>query len=201
MTGQRFTISAITPVSGGGHMMFALLGYWRPMAESGLDLALAELHLTGRLLSARAYATYAAGDTAGAARNAAEALRLFRQAGDRLQVGTMLGNLGTYELSAGDLDAARRHLAESLDIARTLNDRHGIATGAFNLGLAAYLGGSADAAGALFAESLDLGRRMGMKAAVAYASSASPPARRPRPGACTPGWCEPGPIGPSAAIS
>ena len=69
------------------------------------------------------------GDHAGAARDAAEALRLFRQAGDRLQVGATLGNLGYYELSAGDLDAARRHLAESLDIARALNARYGIVYG------------------------------------------------------------------------
>ena len=94
-----------------------------PLIEQGLGLArrLGELHLTARLLSARAYATYVAGDPAGAARDHAEALRLFRQAGDRLQAGTMLGNLGDYELWAGDLDAARRHLAESLDIARALN--------------------------------------------------------------------------------
>ena len=158
-----------------------------PLIESGLGLArrLGEPHLTARLLSARAYATYVEGDHAGAARDAAEAVRLFRQAGDRLQVGTMLGNLGNYELSAGDLDAARRHLAESLDIARALNDRDGIVYQTFNLGLAEYLGGSPDAAEALFAESLDLARRTGMKAIMAYALIGLALAGR---GGAGPGW-------------
>ena len=156
-------------------------------SSQGLGLArrLGEPHLTGRLLSARAYATYVEGDHAGAARDAAEALRLFRQAGDRLQVGTMLGNLGDYELSAGDLDAARRHLVESLDIARALNDRDGIVYGTFNLGLAEYLGGSPGAAEALFAESLDLARRMGMKRHTAYALIGLALAGR---GGADPGW-------------
>ena len=126
----------------------------------------------------------------GAARNAAESLRLFRQAGDRLGVGQMLGNLGYYELSAGDLDAARRHLAESHDIARPLNDWYSIVHTTFNLGLAEYLGGLPDAAGALFAESLDLARRTGMKANMAYAliglalAATAGPTRPGRPG-CT----------------
>jgi DNA-binding NarL/FixJ family response regulator len=84
-------------------------------------------------------------------------------------MGTMLGNLGNYELSAGDLDAARRHLAESLDIFRALNHRDGIAYQTLNLGLAEYLSGSPTPAGALFAESLDLTSRMGTKALTAYA--------------------------------
>src|SRR5262249_55663336 len=50
-----------------------------PLIESGLGLArrLGEAHLTGRLLSARSFATYVAGDDAGAARDAAGSLRLF----------------------------------------------------------------------------------------------------------------------------
>jgi len=114
-------------------------------------------------------AALVAGDPAGWARDAAESLRLYRQVGDRLQVGQMLGNLGNYELAAGDLDAARRHLAESLDIFRALNDRHNAVIATFNLGLAEYLGGTLGAAEALFAESLDMARRTGMRAATAYA--------------------------------
>jgi predicted ATPase/DNA-binding CsgD family transcriptional regulator len=150
-----------------------------PFIEPGLDLArrLGEPHLTARLLSARAYATYSDGDpaehgdggSAGAVRDAAEALRLFRQAGDRLQVGVMLGNLGSIETSAGDLGAARRHLAESLDILRALNARDGIVYQAFNRGLVEYLDGAPDAAEALFAESLHLARLGGMKVRMAYA--------------------------------
>ena len=51
-----------------------------PLIEQGLGLAcrLEEPHLTARLLSARSHATYAAGDPAGAARDQAESLRLFR---------------------------------------------------------------------------------------------------------------------------
>ena len=122
-----------------------------PLIGSGLGLArrLGEPHLTANLLTARAHAAYAAGDHAGAARDTAEALPLFRQAGDRLQVGAMLGSLGNFELSAGDLDAARRHLAESLDIVRALNDRYGAVYHTLNLGVAEYLGGSPDAAEAL----------------------------------------------------
>jgi DNA-binding CsgD family transcriptional regulator len=120
------------------------------------------------LLAARAAATYVDGDPADAARDAAESLRLFRQAGDRLQVCAALGNLGYFELSADDLDAASRHLAEALDIARALNGRDLIVYGTFNLGLAEYRGGSPDAAEALFAESLDLARRIGMKRQIAY---------------------------------
>jgi ATP/maltotriose-dependent transcriptional regulator MalT len=143
----------------------------RPLIESGLDLAgrLPEPDLTARLLSARGHAAHTDGDEAAATRDVAEALRLFRQAGDRQQVGTMLVNLSDYELSAGDVDAARRHLAESLDIARELKVRYGALYGTFNLGLAEYLGGSLGAAGALFAESLDLARRMGNKVLMAYA--------------------------------
>lgn len=97
----------------------------------------------------------------------AESLRLYRQAGDRLQVGTMAGNLGYAELSLGDLDSARRHLLESLDIARALNDQYGVVYETFNLGLAEYLNGSLCAAEALFAESLDLATRMQMTASTA----------------------------------
>jgi predicted ATPase/DNA-binding CsgD family transcriptional regulator len=142
-----------------------------PLIESGLDLArrLQESELTGRLLTARSFAQDVAENFAGAARDAAEALQLFRQAGDWLQVGALLGNLGNHELSAGDLDAARGHLAESLEIARTLNNRDSIVYGTCNLGLAEYLGGSPGAAEALFAESFDLARRIGMKRLTAYA--------------------------------
>jgi len=53
----------------------------------------------------------------GATRDAAESVRLYRQVGDRREVGTMVGNIGYAELSMGDLDSARSHLLESLDIA------------------------------------------------------------------------------------
>ena len=88
-----------------------------PLIERGLGLArcLGEPHLTARLLSARSFALDVEGNPAGAARDAAESLRLFRLAGDRLEAAAMLGNLGSIELSTGDLDAARRHLAESLE--------------------------------------------------------------------------------------
>ena len=112
-----------------------------PLIEEGLGLArrLGEPHLTASLLAVRAFAVDVEGDHAGAARDGAESLLLYRQAGDRLQVGTMLGNLGYAELSLGDLDSARRHLLESLDIARALNDHYGVVYETFNLGLAEYL--------------------------------------------------------------
>jgi tetratricopeptide (TPR) repeat protein len=109
------------------------------------------------------------GDYAAAAHDAAEALSLYRQAGDRRESGTILGNLGYTELSTGDLGPARSHLIESLDIARVLNDSYGVVYGAFNLGLAEYLGGSASAAEDLFTESFSLARRVMMKPGIAYA--------------------------------
>jgi predicted ATPase/DNA-binding CsgD family transcriptional regulator len=158
-----------------------------PLIEQGLSLArrLQEPHLTGRLLTAQAFALNIGGNPADAARDAAESLRLYRQAGDRLQVGTTLGNLGNYELAAGDVDAARRHLIESLDIARALNARDVIVYWTFNLGLAEYLGGSPEAAGALFAESLDLARRAGIETLQAYALIGLAMAG---PGGADPGW-------------
>jgi tetratricopeptide (TPR) repeat protein len=109
------------------------------------------------------------GDHEAAAADAAESLRLFRRAGDRREVGTMLGNLGYAELSLGDLTGARGHLHESLDIARELDDSYGVVYETFNLGLAEYLGGSPGTAEALFAESFDLARRVRMNAGTAYA--------------------------------
>jgi DNA-binding CsgD family transcriptional regulator len=121
------------------------------------------------LMSARLYARYAQGDQAGAAQDAAESLRLFRQAGDQVQAGRVLGNLGYLQLTAGDLDTARRHLAEALDITRTLNHRPGLICQTFNLGLAEYLRGSPATAGAQFAESLDLATRAGTRGQAALA--------------------------------
>jgi predicted ATPase/DNA-binding CsgD family transcriptional regulator len=190
---------AIARAAGDDHLVAELLheqawmvnqghpGAALPLIESGLALArrLGEVHLTARLLSVRFTAAYVAGDHAGAARDAAEALRLFRQAGDRLRAGATLGSVGVIELSTGDLGAARGHLAESLNISRELNDRHSIVVQTFNLGLAEYLGGSPGAAGALFAESLGLARRMGMKRSSAYALTGLALTGR---GAADPGW-------------
>jgi predicted ATPase/DNA-binding CsgD family transcriptional regulator len=159
-----------------------------PLIESGLGLArrLGEPpHRTADLLSVRSVAAYSGGDYSAAARDAAESLRLYREADDRAQVGQLLGNLGNYEMAAGDLNAARRHLAEALDIARTLSHRSGIVYQAFNLGLAEYLGGSPGAAGTLFAESLDLARRAGMRSCTAYALVGLALAGRDR---ADPGW-------------
>jgi predicted ATPase/DNA-binding CsgD family transcriptional regulator len=142
-----------------------------PLIERGLGLGrrLQEPHLTGRLLVVRSFALNVGGNLVGAARDITESLRLFRLAGDRRGIATMLGNLGAIELSMGDLDAATRHLAESLDTARALNARDDIVYGTFKLGLAEYLSGSPDAAEALFAESFELARRAQMRAATAYA--------------------------------
>jgi predicted ATPase/class 3 adenylate cyclase len=150
-----------------GHQAAAAL----PLIERGLGLArrLEAVHLTARLLADRSYALDVQGDFAAAARDAAEALSLYRLAGDRRESGTILGNLGYTELSTGDLGPARSHLIESLDIARVLNDSYGVVYGTFNLGLAEYLGGSVSAAEDLFTESFSLARRVMMRAGIAYA--------------------------------
>jgi len=142
-----------------------------PLIELGLGLArgLAEPHLSARLLAVRAFALDVGGDHAGATRDAAESLLLYRQVGDQRQVGTMLVNLGYAELSTGDLEAARGHLRESLDIARALEDHYGVVYETFNLGLAEYLSGSPGRAGDFFAESLEVARRVRMPAGTAYA--------------------------------
>jgi DNA-binding CsgD family transcriptional regulator len=117
----------------------------------------------------RSIAVYVEGKPAATTRDTAEALQLFRQTGDQLQIGMTLGNLGALALAAGDVQAARRHQAEALAIARQQRDRFSIVIGTFNLGVAEYLVGSPDGARALFAESLDLARRAGMRSAIAYA--------------------------------
>jgi len=68
-----------------------------PLIELGLGLArrLAEPHLSARLLAVRAFALDVGGDHAGATRDATESLLLYRQVGDRRQVGTMLATSGT----------------------------------------------------------------------------------------------------------
>jgi ATP/maltotriose-dependent transcriptional regulator MalT len=141
-----------------------------PLIEQGLDLArrLGEHGLMARFLSVRGHTAYAAGDHASAVRDTAEALRLYRLDGDRLQVAQMLGNRGCYEL-LDDLEAARRHLAEALDITRTLNDGSYICDATFNFGLAEYLGGAREAAETLFAESFDRATRAGLRPNIGYA--------------------------------
>ncbi|MGH3295997.1 MAG: ATP-binding protein, partial [Trebonia sp.] len=66
------------------------------LAESGVDLArrLGDPHLVAWLLGLRASAANAVGDHALATRDGGEAARLFRQTGDRIQMGLVLGNLG-----------------------------------------------------------------------------------------------------------
>jgi predicted ATPase/DNA-binding CsgD family transcriptional regulator len=141
------------------------------LIESGLSLArrLGETPLIAKLLCDRAVAAMEEGDPEGAARDVGEAVRLFRQVGDRLGAGAMFGNLGYYEMLAGDLAGAHRHLAEALSVAREFNDRSGITHQTFNLGLAEYLAGSPESAEPLFTESLDLARRTGKRSSVAYA--------------------------------
>ena len=142
-----------------------------PLIESGLALArrLGEPHLTGRLLSTRAIATNAAGDHAGAARDAAEALQLLRQAGNRVQLGRRSATSATTSCRRATSTPLAATWPRQLDISRALNARHSAVYQTFNLGLAEYLGGSPGAAEALFAESLDLARRIGMKSHMAYA--------------------------------
>ena len=143
----------------------------RPLIESGLDLTrrLGDPVLAARLIAARAYAAYVDGDNTAAIRDAADAVQLSRQAGERMQTGAHLSNLGLYELADGDLAPARRHLGEALGIARTLGLHSSIAYETFSLGLAEHLSDAPDAARALFAESLDLSLRAGMRTQVAHA--------------------------------
>jgi predicted ATPase/DNA-binding CsgD family transcriptional regulator len=167
--GDDYLVAELLYVRAGVLLRQGQPGAALPLIEHALGLTRpGKPHLTACLLSARAFAAYSEADRARATHDAAQALQIFRQAGNRVQAATELSNLGTVELSAGDLDAARHYLAEALDIARALNARPEIVYATFTLGLAEYLSGSLGAAEALFAESLDLARRTGMKTRMAY---------------------------------
>jgi predicted ATPase/DNA-binding CsgD family transcriptional regulator len=168
--GDDYLVAELLYVRAGVLLRQGQPGAALPLIEQGLALTrLKQPHLTACLLSARGFAAYAEEDNAGAVRDAAQALQLFRQAGNRVSAAGELANLGSVELSRGDLDAARGHLAEALDIARAFNARSGIVLTTFSLGLAEHLSESPGPAEALFAESLDVARRTGMKVRMAYA--------------------------------
>ena len=156
-----FSLTQANPAPG-LRLAASLRRFWTWPVASRTPISPAACSPTGRTPGTwRATMSAAAGD-------AAESLRLCRQAGDQLQAGILLGNLGNTELSTGDLNSARRHLLESLDIARALNDQFGVTYQTFNLGLAEYLSGLLSEAEGHFAEALDLSRRTGMKVPVAY---------------------------------
>jgi DNA-binding CsgD family transcriptional regulator len=54
-----------------------------------------------------------------------EGARLSRDAGDALQLGSMLRNLATVALLGGDLGEAKARLSEALHVARQIDDRFG----------------------------------------------------------------------------
>jgi ATP/maltotriose-dependent transcriptional regulator MalT len=119
------------------------------------------LELRGNLIIDR-------GDTDAANADLEEALRLARQIGDRIRVGSVLSNLGDLALQTGDIATARRRLAEALDINREIGGVNRLVA-RWNLGVAEYLDGDSAAARELFTECINTARRYGDTEIAAYA--------------------------------
>jgi predicted ATPase/DNA-binding SARP family transcriptional activator len=91
----------------------------------------------------------------------AEALRRWREAGDRVGMATALTNLGLVADERGDPQQAAAYLQEALAIARTTGDRRGIAVALANLGQVAMTLQEHQRAAALLGESMALFRELG----------------------------------------
>jgi predicted ATPase/DNA-binding SARP family transcriptional activator len=101
------------------------------------------------------------GDYARAQEPLQESLELFRQCGDRQQMGWVLRCLGHLAWYEGDLLAARRLHAECVGLWREWGERRGIACALYALGQLAFEEGDFRAARPYFEESLALWREIG----------------------------------------
>jgi tetratricopeptide (TPR) repeat protein/DNA-binding CsgD family transcriptional regulator/transcriptional regulator with XRE-family HTH domain len=100
-------------------------------------------------------------DFAGAARDLAEALDIYRDVGNRLGQANVLNNLGDMRRLIGDYPAATRDLEDALDIYRDLGDRLGQANVLTNLGIVRRLTGDYPAATVNLTEALGIYRELG----------------------------------------
>ncbi|MDQ1292321.1 MAG: hypothetical protein QG608_199, partial [Actinomycetota bacterium] len=79
-------------------------------------------------------ALYATGDRAGALESYGQALRLYRQVGDRAGEATTLNNIGSVHQARGDLDQALDLFGQALPLHRQVGDRAGEATTLTDIG-------------------------------------------------------------------
>ena len=166
-TGQHARITALTAGLAG------LLRHDGPWSEAitrhGTALRAAQ-HLGERPAQATALtnlgiARRLTGDYPGSARDAKEALGIYRDLGDRLGQATALINLGIVRRLAGDYWGAARDLHEALGIQRDLGNRLGQANALNNLGEVRRQTGDYPGAARDLEEALgiyrDLGDRLG----------------------------------------
>jgi DNA-binding CsgD family transcriptional regulator/tetratricopeptide (TPR) repeat protein len=94
------------------------------LEEAGAIIpSLGDYAATIELLEARAVHAFFASDLETAAATSSEGLRLSRDAGDLLYLGSMLRNLAAIALTYGDLDEAKARASEALRVARQIDDR------------------------------------------------------------------------------
>lgn len=111
---------------------------------------------------------YAQGDYTASLSRTGEALRLWRQHGDRRRIAQTLTHLGNTEVQRGAYAAARGCHEEALAIGRALGDTHYIATTIFQMGQAAWRRGNLEEASACCTEGLELGRQLSDRQYLAY---------------------------------
>jgi predicted ATPase/DNA-binding SARP family transcriptional activator/tetratricopeptide (TPR) repeat protein len=100
--------------------------------------------------------------------NFEESLSLFREIGDRHGIAYLLKRLGDLAREQGDYGAARTLYEEGLSLFREIRDRRGIAHSLGGLGNVAHDQGDYGAARALYEESLAICRELGDKQGIAY---------------------------------
>ena len=115
----------------------------------------------------RGYLAFYAADYEHTRRDAAEALALARQIGDRADEARVLNTLGLLETEP-DPSAALPTLERSCELAREAGDLWCLAEATQNVGWALVLMGEHDAARTSLEESLELARRHGLRELVAW---------------------------------
>ncbi len=151
-------------------LLASLTGFWFPrtdLREPTLWLAQA-LDLPGASPDQRAKALNAAGNLAlgGSDHDRAVAcfqasLALFREAGDALWEGRVLGNIGIVAAKRGDCGTARSHFEASLAALRPLGDLRGTANAMVNVAVMLAAEGDMNRAVQLNEEAIGLFRRIG----------------------------------------
>jgi tetratricopeptide (TPR) repeat protein len=113
--------------------------------------------LRGRALQALGIARAQRGDERAEA-TFADALEMFREAGDRVRIAVALNSLAIMARERGDIAAARAAFEETIAVYRSLDERHRLSDALSNLAVVAVDQDSLEEAAALFEESLALDR-------------------------------------------
>ena len=139
-------------------------------ADEAVELArtTGDPDLTGFALAMRAVLLQV-NDPPGVRADLAEALSMFRVAGDRRWTGIVLNNLSVHEIGDGDLAAARAHLEEAIAIAKDIGDFSRFPLLGFNLGVVECLEEDHQAARGSFTDVLFHANKLGARTQVALA--------------------------------